>query len=195
MLKTAAIILAGGKSDRFGSPKPFLRFDQNHSFVSKLIDVYSQFDCGEIVLVLNKNFADEFAKAEKLEPNGKLKVVYNNRQELGRFFSLKLGLRSLCRTNFCFIQNIDNPFTNAELLKKLYEAKESNAYAAPEHKGEGGHPILVSPEIVKALSGETDYSINLREYLKPFKKIPVESDDGLLLVNINTKEDYEKYFE
>ena len=48
-----AIILAGGKSTRMGFPKPWLKHNDNSSFVEKLVNTYSDWGCNRIVVVIN----------------------------------------------------------------------------------------------------------------------------------------------
>ena len=54
------IILAAGKSSRMGENKFALKYDNNLSFIEKIIETYRDFKCEEIVIVLNKKGIEVF---------------------------------------------------------------------------------------------------------------------------------------
>ena len=93
-----------------------------------------------------------------------------------------------------FIHNVDNPFVCQETLELLYENFYNCDYCVPTFENKGGHPIIISNKIIQKtfdLPGDK----NLNEFLRQFirKNVPVQ--DNKISLNINTKEDYEKYFQ
>jgi molybdenum cofactor cytidylyltransferase len=188
------VILSGGNSSRFGVPKPFLPFDPNITFLEKIVNVYLDFGCSNIVLVLNQKYSDQFSITFTDQFKSQLRIIYNDKSELGRFYSLKLGINAVTKSDFCFIQNIDNPFTDIKIIEKLYNNRKEDAYIAPVYKKSGGHPILIPSMIFNLIKKETDISLNTKDFLNRFKKISVEIDNDKILANINTPEDYEIYF-
>src|ERR1035437_3004531 len=103
-----ALILAAGSSIRMGTPKAFLPFDENTTFLGKISSTYLKWGCNEIVVVINK------ALAKKVRFTGEqaktVTFVVNDHLEFERFYSVKLGLQKMTKSDFCFIQNVDNPF-------------------------------------------------------------------------------------
>lgn len=194
MDKVDSIILAGGYSSRFGTPKPFLKNGSGITFLEMLVNVYHEFGCREIILVLNQNLSESFVNSYPDLFRSKIKVIYNKKADLGRFYSLKLGLSSLSKPEYCFLQNIDNPFTDLRTLQKLYDFRNANAYISPVYLNKGGHPILLPRMIIEMIRKETNISLNSKEFLQQFNRKTVEVENDKISANINTPEDYYRTF-
>lgn len=115
----AVIILAAGESRRMKQPKCFLKFDKNRTFVEKITNEYLNAGIHKIILVIY----DLAINSENLNIVSHLDkniiAIYNRNPEKGRLYSLSLGLAELDNIKGCFIQNIDNPFVNSGLIKKM----------------------------------------------------------------------------
>ena len=194
MSKIYTIILAGGRSTRFGSPKPFLKFDGKLTFLEKLVDVYNEFGCENIVTVLNQSYYELFVRLYPESFRSKMNLVYNSKSELGRFYSLTLGSSLVSDADYCFIQNIDNPFTDLVTLRKLYNSRRDDSYISPVNQNKGGHPILIPKLIIDKINKETDKDLNTKVFLNQFSKITVEVLNEKIFANINSHEDYADYF-
>ena len=194
LTKTAVVILAAGFSGRMGVPKLSLPFDENQTFVQKIVQTYHAAGCEKIVLVVNQQ-GKEKLKQNSFGPAGeKVSVVLNPFPERERFYSLQTGLKSLREFTAVFIQNIDNPFVQPGLLLKLDDVSSPKAYVVPQYHGRGGHPVLLSKQIVRDLVIFPDYRENLRDFLHRYTKINCPVEDEKILVNINSREEYRKYF-
>jgi CTP:molybdopterin cytidylyltransferase MocA len=194
MESSGVIILAGGNSSRFGKPKPFLKLDSGLTFTEHLIVTYQQFGCKEIILVLNSNLSEVFENSFPETVKGKIKIVYNSKPDLGRFYSLKLGADAVSDSDYFFIQNIDNPFTDLVILQKLYSNRKPYAFVSPFYTDRGGHPVLVPGIIIDMIRKEANIDLSLKEFLTQFKKIPVSIENDKILVNINTPDNYFEMF-
>ncbi len=195
MHKIAAIILAGGFSRRFGTPKPFLKFDESYTFLQKLTKVYSEFGLNITIIIANSELKDKLGITDLHKDNSSPKIIWNYNPNLGRFYSIKLGAQALDNNiERCFIQNVDNPFTDVNTLNLLYQAAGNQAYVSPVYDGKGGHPILVSGEVIDSIRNEKDIAINFKDFLSQFKRKRVEVSNGKALANINTPDDYTEYF-
>ncbi|MDQ1265664.1 MAG: molybdenum cofactor cytidylyltransferase [Bacteroidota bacterium] len=180
------VILSAGKSERMGQPKALLQFDDRRRFIDKILEEYLDFGCGNIVAVVNESGIDY------INNKGDIKIVINKRLECGRFYSMKLGMQNIGDMNCCFIQNIDNPFVNKDILNLLYSRRDTNLYIVPSYRGKGGHPILIGRKIIDEIKEESVNDLNLKDYLKRFDRKFVDTEDDKILLNINTPEDYEK---
>jgi len=171
------------------SQKAFLYFDETKkvTFIEQLISVYNNFGCQETICVFNP---ENIQQAKKMNLNCKL--ICNSDYEQGRFSSIQAGIKASKNKNYCFIQNIDNPFTNVQILGKIFKEKEQFTYVSPRFFDKGGHPILLSPEISAEILIENSKNLNLRDFLQLFKRKNVFINDDVLLININTKKDYLK---
>ncbi len=190
----SVLILAAGFSGRMGVPKFSLSYDKNQTFLTKIIRSYQSAGCKEIVVVVNRQ-GQEYLKQQKTFFAGNdITVVLNTFPERERFYSLQTGLKMLSNGKPVFIQNIDNPFVETDLLYRMADAFEPEAYVVPRYNGRGGHPVLLSAKIVSDLLASTDYRQNLRDFLRPYPKINCPVEDEKVLVNINSPQEYRKYF-
>ncbi|MBL0310134.1 MAG: nucleotidyltransferase family protein [Bacteroidetes bacterium] len=173
-----------------GSQKADLRFAENESFLQHLIRVYQKAGIQKIIVVLHPAIELNFLKGEIKD----ITWLTNLFPEFGKMYSLKMGLAQNRNADFCFLQNIDNPFTSIRLIKQLVEARTKADYAVPIFNGEGGHPILLSSVIIKHILQIEGNDRKLNEVLTTFNRINVETGDRRILVNINTPSDYAKFF-
>lgn len=188
-----AVILSGGNSVRMGKPKAFLKFG-HITFLEKIISVYQQAGLTNLVIVLNSKLFSHKIIWLLLQQYKNVEWINNPLPELGRFYSIKLGLHKLSGMDYCFIQNIDNPFITVSFLGTMMENKNPDGYTLPVYKEKGGHPVLVSDKIIKHINGLTYRDTNLHDILEKFsrKEIPVDTSD--ILANINTSGDYANCF-
>ena len=189
----SVIILAAGKSSRMGVPKWSLQFDEKSSFIEHIISEYHSFGCKEILLVINETDYSSFVeKNYTLPENGE--VVINYHPEWDRFYSLKIGVSKLEKNQPVFIHNVDNPFVNQDVLDQLLNNLDVADYIVPEFDGRGGHPILISQQIIQKILLRQENILHLKEFLSKFKKLKVGVNDDKVLVNINSMEEYNQYF-
>lgn len=175
-----------------GEPKAFLKIG-NTTFLEKIISAYRQSGIEATVVVLNsKLFAGKRAGLIATA-NKKTEFISNAFPELGRFYSIRLGVQKLRETDYCFIQNIDNPFIDPELICLLKKHKNPYGCTQPVYKGKGGHPVLISKKIMEAIKEVKTFDFNLRDLLNRFDRKQVDFDRSDILVNINTKEGYRNY--
>ena len=90
--------------------------------------------------------------------------------------------------------NIDNPFLNQETLDILFKEVDNFDYISPSFNGKGGHPFLVSAKVINELKTEKQDQIHLKEFLGKYSKKLEEVNDEKILLNINTMEDYSRFF-
>ncbi len=186
----SAIILAAGNSIRMGEDKAFLIFDsvKNTTFIEHIFNVFISFKCKKIIFVLNSKTIE---KARKIIPDAV--CIENKNPDEGRFHSIKLGTEHALDSEFAFIHNVDNPFVNQNILNKLWEKRNKNAYISPKYENKGGHPILLPKKILTNIQSENTKNQNFRTFLQPFDVIHVLLDEQSILFNINTKENYNNF--
>lgn len=191
--KYSAIILSAGKSSRMGVPKFSLKVNPTTTFLENIINEYIAFGCNEIVVVLNLKGA-LFLEQLKLRLPQDLTVVINQHPEWERFYSLKLGAKGLKIPTSSFVSNIDNPFVNQDVLKSIALTSGGFNYVNPTYNGKGGHPFLISEKVIADLIAEEEDQIHLKEFLGRYTKRGVEVNDNKILLNINTEEEYKRFF-
>lgn len=188
--KVNALILAAGNSKRMNAPKPFLKFDQTTTFIEKIITGYQKFGCNEIVIVVNTESIEAIRKFQ----TDNITLVINENLELERFHSAKLGFQRMQDCDFCFLQDVDNPFITKDILTYVFSENLPDQYIIPSYKGKGGHPILLPKSIITDLKKLSKQIANLKDFLSEYKSYKLEIPNKDILININTLEDYNFYF-
>ena len=195
MNNLSVIILAGGSSERMKYPKPFLPFDSQITFIEKIVLEYYNFGCSEVIIVLNKELNLQPRDKNLSNISSKTSIIINKHSDFGRFYSIQLGAKALQNIEQCFIQNVDNPFIDQDLLKEIYSSRVNNGYVVPIYLDKGGHPVLISNNVIKSIIEEKNININFKEKLKKFNRKSISVESKKLLVNINTIEDYKLHFD
>lgn len=187
----STIILAGGRSSRMSYPKAWLKFNNQFTFLEHTVNTYLAFGCKHVIVVLNNDFYDShkvlISKIEK-----KVTIIKNHHPEKGRLHSIRLGINKLDRIGLTYIHNIDNPFIDKETLSAL-KGSSISGYVRPTYNLKSGHPILVTNGVLENIIHADDETI-LRDLLKEHRVDEVPVKDDMILVNINTPNEYEKYF-
>lgn len=195
MNNLSVIILAGGSSERMKYPKPFLPFDSQITFIEKIVLEYHNFGCSETIIVLNKELNLQPWDKNLSNISSKTSFIINKHSDFGRFYSIQLGAKALQNIEQCFIQNVDNPFIDQDLLKKIYSSRSHSGFVVPDYKEKGGHPILIANDVIESIIVEGNIYINFKEILKKFNRKSISVENEKILVNINTIEDYKLYFD
>jgi molybdenum cofactor cytidylyltransferase len=188
----SVVILAAGTSGRMGIPKILLRFNENHNFTEHLCTSFNTSDCRKIVLVVNTEGA-ELIKTKSFSLPQKTEVVVNNHTDYGRFYSLQFGLKKCDPTLPVFFTNIDNPFIEEEILTNLLPNINDADYICPSFNNKGGHPVLISPTIISDILTQDDNTLDLKTFLKKYRRKNIEFENCKILANINTREDYDRW--
>ncbi|MFA6570487.1 MAG: NTP transferase domain-containing protein [Bacteroidota bacterium] len=189
-----AIILAAGFSSRMKIPKPFLRFDEKRVFIEKIIDNFMEFGCSKIIITTNEQISEWTEIKNKFENCGSVLFIANRHPEFERFFSIKTGLANIRDLEQCFIHNADNPFIEKDILNLIYDNRTDNGYTVPCCQNSGGHPVLLSKKVLKKIIEEENININFKDFLKGFPRKDVEVFSDKIQININTQDEYDRYF-
>ncbi len=184
----AVLITAAGFSGRMGVSKALLKWNHELNFLQKLISTYSTFGCNEIIVCLNE---EVFAAINKiLVPN--VHFAVNQHPEKERMYSIQLGLKAIRNSSYCFIQAIDNPFINTNILEKIYHQRTSEEYITPTYNDQSGHPILINKSIIDHICSIEFNHQNLKDVLHKFPRKKIAMEHSEILININTMDDYRK---
>ena len=189
---TAAVILAAGISARMKTPKALLGFKPGVTFLEKIASVYFQWGCSEIIAVANEATAGLMKKILSLPAHAS--IIVNDHLEYERFYSLKLGLEKVKEAEFCFFQNVDNPFIDEDILNAIYNCRSGDAFVSPVFEGQGGHPVLLNRKNMDFIRNYHINDANLKLVLNGLTCKKVELSDNKVLININSPEEYERIF-
>jgi molybdenum cofactor cytidylyltransferase len=187
--QTSCIILSAGSSIRMGANKALLEFEADQNFIQKITETYLLAGIEQIIVVVNSKLF-KLINESSLALSSKVKLIVNDKPELGRFYSLQTGVNLIPTGNYCFFQNIDNPFTSEALLRELIIHKDEADVILPTFQKKSGHPVLINPLVLREIYAGIDYDIRIDAFLKRFTEKRIETQDHRILLNINSKEDY-----
>lgn len=185
------ILLTSGNSSRMGTEKAFLPFSNNLTFIEHILACYSGFSKSKLFLVVNsQNYNDIKQKVS----NCGAQLILNDNIEKGRFHSIQLGIGKSANSDGVFIQNIDNPFVNHSLLKGMSSLYDPNAFVVPQFQNKNGHPLLLGNELVRVLKENATAYSDFKIFLNRYEKRFFVSEQESVLANINSQQEYQKWF-
>jgi molybdenum cofactor cytidylyltransferase len=187
----SAILLAAGKSERMGQNKLLLPFG-GRTVIQRTLDSLLASRAGEVIVVLGN-------KAQEIKESiggRRALVVLNPNYAKGMSTSLGTGLGMVSsQAKFVIVALGDQPLVTPRVYNQLIEAalNSEKGIIIPTCKGERGNPIVISTRYrAEMLRQKGD--IGGRELLKahPDDVLEVLVDCEGVVVNINTKEEYER---
>jgi molybdenum cofactor cytidylyltransferase len=186
-LRTAAIVLAAGKSSRMGANKLLLEVE-GKTVLDRLLESLTQ-AVDEVVVVIGYN-PDPITKIAKAHD---ILVVYNLDHEKGMTTSFQAGLRAIGAFDAAFLVLGDQLGLTPELLRRMIAAMEdvpSALIVSPTHNGKRGHPVLFRSSLfgeILALTG------TLKEVVDRHVDAHVNVEGGeWSTVDFNTPDDFER---
>ena len=190
------ILLAAGSSSRMGRPK------QTLPWMGKPLLTWQIEECGrsrvdEVIVVLG----DNAAAFKPLLPDSLGRVpTYRTVEEpgltTGKTLSVKAGLATVDgrATDYIFLA-MDSP-RPAHITDALVEAHLAGGLPItyPWHGGVEGHPPVMNASLRVEITAITEGNRGLREVTErdPARVNKVEFDDPIVIVNMNSPEDYER---
>ena len=180
------IILAAGKSSRYGSLKGFAHYNGS-PLLSSAIELHQNNFLGKTIIVYS-DYSLEYEKVlSKKYPNAIFTL--NPEPDYGPFSSLQEGLKK-SDSDHILILPVDCPARLIKTWKELTHAitPQKSVYK-PRKNNKSGHPIIINREI-KSLILRSQKTNQLNQLLKSinFNEIMyVETEDPEILNNINSK--------
>ena len=186
----AGIILAAGKSTRFGAPKVLQSF-LGTSFVTCIANALRYSGIENIRLVLGHKFEEI---SPQIPNRDSFKIVKNRDYELGQFSSLQAGIRDLS-TNVAGIVMclVDHPHLSPETYQTVTNAARQNpdSIVIPTYQNRGGHPVYIPgslfPQITDANPAKTTLRDIFGQHRDQINRVPV-NEPGIRW-DIDTPED------
>ena len=143
-MKTAAVVLAAGKSSRMGINKLLLEVE-GKTVLDRLLESLTQ-AVDEVIVVIGHN-PDHIRKIAKAHD---ALVTYNPDYEKGMTTSFQAGLNVVKGSDAVFLVLGDQLGLRPEFLKRLLAALEDLPGAlivSPIHNGKRGHPVLFNAQL------------------------------------------------
>lgn len=188
-MKVCGILLASGASRRLGEPKQLLKWEGKFLINHVIYEiVQSQINDLSVVLGANSEIISRIIEKD-------VKIIVNQEWGKGKSTSIIKGLDTLGHEiDAVIFFSVDQPFINRDLINKLIEAGSNSSanVVASRVNNTLTIPMLFKKayfDQLKELTGEQG-----GKYLVKGSKDVLYLDwyDQRLLLDIDTKEDYEK---
>ncbi|HTW77718.1 MAG TPA: nucleotidyltransferase family protein [Thermoplasmata archaeon] len=187
---TAALLLSGGASSRFGGGPKALANAGERSVIRRMVEVSRARSYAPIVVVVGPHrgpIAHELRDAP-------VEIVDSEEWFEGRTASVQAGLRALPADVDVMMWPVDHPFVATRTLERLEAVREHDDLAVwfiPTFEGRGGHPILWKPPVrpdLLELRPDAPMRALLPEFGPQVRRVPV--DDPGVLASIDSPEEY-----
>lgn len=186
----AAILLAGGRSTRMGTPKPLLKW-QGQTLVEYQGQQLKRLPVDQLVVVLGHGADD--VRPLVLSIGGL--CVINELYDEGRSSSVRVGAAALYEeTDTIVVLNVDQPRPVAMMQRLLDEHRKSdNLITVPTHKGERGHPTIFAGSLLPAMREVREETQGLRDVVSSNERhlLEVEFASPVVLLDLNEPDQYE----
>ena len=147
--KVSAILLAAGRSERMGAPKPLLPL-QGRPAVVRCLESLRDSGIAEIVLVVNPEGGDIVIAAKDIPA----RVAVNELPGSDMAASVRAGLAVVDRdATGVLICLCDHPLVRPETIEAMVSlhARHPDAIIIPAYRGRKGHPTLFPRLILEGL--------------------------------------------
>jgi len=188
-MRIGVLILAAGYSKRMRENKALLKFDDDYTFLDQLITQHYLAGVYSIKIISQ---TDKLPLHKNIITNNDLQIQFlkNDKPELGRSYSISTGLKEFKSIDFVFLQNIDNPFTSKDLLKKMISNIQEDSIIVPQVEKRNSHPILIPYQLIHQLLKKPKKDFDFRNFFTAAPKQFVNWDNKNIKANINTQDDY-----
>ena len=192
MAGVAAVLIAAGESVRMGTPKPLLPW-LGGTLIDYQVKSLREAGVSQTVVVLG-HAATEVAPHVK--GSSDVSVLINSRYREGKTTSIKLGVRETDpQASALLLLAADQPRPPALLRHILEKHLEGQALITqPVYEGKAGHPLLFHPALRGELLEITEERMGVRDVVgrDPKRRVTVAVDSPLVLLDLNTANDYER---
>jgi xanthine/CO dehydrogenase XdhC/CoxF family maturation factor/CTP:molybdopterin cytidylyltransferase MocA len=190
MSRVLGIVLAAGRSERMGRPKPLLPHGER-SFLRAAVETLADGGCAMVAVVVASREAELEARSAGAA------VVWNDATASEQVDSLRLGLGAADDVvTGALVLPVDHPLVAMATVDALLAAHAArpDAIVRPTRGGRPGHPTLFPRSVWPALL-DADLPAGARSLVEdPTTEtldVPVE-DDGVL-ADVDTPSAYERY--
>lgn len=188
----ATVILAAGKSSRFGEPKALAPWE-NTTVLNHIIKVIQSTGIAEIIVVTG----GDHEKVESSIDKGVVKIVFNSEFENGSMVvSLQKGLKFISSSAPAIMIFLgDQPRISSKTISLLRQEflSSKKSIVVPVFRNHKGHPWILGRKYWKEIASLTEKD-TLQHFLNhhenELQNVIIES--GEILDDFDTKEDFLK---
>ncbi|MGK7312040.1 MAG: nucleotidyltransferase family protein [Candidatus Longimicrobiales bacterium M2_2A_002] len=185
--QVAGLVLAAGRSERMGEPKPLLEIE-GRTFLEATIAALREGGCTDVTAVVASPDAASAARSAGAN-------LAEGRPDGEQIDSLRGGLDALDDdVAAAVVLPVDHPRVRPATVGTLIDAwrADPSAVVRPVHVGRPGHPT-VFPRRVWAALRDPDLADGARSVVERERVVDVPVDDPGVLVDIDTPDEYRKH--
>ena len=185
-----AVVLAAGRSERFGSPKSLLRWGRASLVAHQVHTLLESAHIGEVLVVTGYGEPDVRAALHGLP----VRLVHNHVYASGRATSVACGARAVgTGCSGLLLASVDQPLHRRALGDLVTSwLDQPTDIVRPLCAGRHGHPVIFPSDLREELTEVNDPGGGpralLRRHPQRVRDIPTTYAQGLL--NLNTREAY-----
>jgi molybdenum cofactor guanylyltransferase len=191
-MKIAGVVLAGGKSSRYGKPKMFEMYN-GKCFYEYSVDALKGNLHFPIVIATNSNLISYFKR-------GDVNFILEKETEAyqGPLFAMYNALSKIPDADWFFVLSCDIPFITSDFVNKMMDLTKDSQYdSIVPIQSETIHPLLAlyhrrSLRKMEQLVAENKKQVRLLLKEIHVLNVPFSSNDNIF-TNINSQEDWLKY--
>lgn len=190
-MNIAAIILAGGYSQRMGQQKVLLPFG-NVTIIEHLIAILRESTLDSIMVVAGHHPEKLRKKLSQLS----ISLVVNDHYETGMLSSIRCGLKALPQNiDVTLVVLGDQLLFYSEMINLMITAyiQRQGKIIIPVYKGKRGHPLLFSMQYYDEILTSFD-NVGLRGLIWKHKEdiFDMESDNPAVMIDMDYPDDYQQ---
>jgi len=187
--KTAALILAAGRSSRMGDFKPLLPLG-GKTVIGYAVDLFRKAGVADILVVAGFEAERLVPVIEELGAGW----VINPDYDRGMFSSLQTGVRRIAAScEAFFVLPVDHPFVKPSTVLSLIKAYNggNEKICRPSYEGRRGHPPLIPAALIPAILAFNEPG-GLRALLSRYEEqtLNVDCGDPGILADLDTMDQY-----
>lgn len=190
----SAIVAAAGDSKRLGRPKQLLSLGES-TLIELVVDNFLKSNLREVIVILGHRY-EEISSKLSAKP---VRMVYNPAYSEGLSSSIKAGILAVnTDSSGVMIALGDQPLIGADIINLLIDTYQdgSKGIVRPAYRGKKGHPVIIDlkyKDEILNISGD----IGCRDILLAHQDDveTVEVNSRVILLDIDTEEDYRAYFD
>jgi molybdenum cofactor cytidylyltransferase len=189
-MATAALILSGGESSRFGgSPKALLRIGEE-SAIRRIAEICVTDGFEPVAVVVGPHKGPIARELQGLA----VTIVEADRWYEGRTASMQAGVAAIPDGRDILFWPVDHPFVAGRTVDSLLATRDTDLLAVwmiPTYEGRGGHPVLWRTTMRRellALRPDAPIRSLIPEFGPQVRRLPV--DDPGVIAHVDTPEEY-----
>lgn len=192
MNKFACVVLAAGKSSRFGSPKMHFCLDGKQAMLSQTLSLYLDFfDMISVVVSADDSVSEKILAPYVAQYN--IKVMRVNDNDLGLSHSLRCGIESQKDADGWLVVLGDMPLVRKDTISELFSHFDKSKIVAPYLKADQpplrqGNPVFIGADFRIKLT-DIDGDVGAKTVLQnnPSAVVKLITDDIGVVTDFDVK--------